>query len=82
MTQHIQDIFNKSTMSFPPFIGSCLRICYEVNDIEIDPNTIRKACNLSSTESLGIILIERQLLRTSTERGTSTFSIFLQKMMN
>ncbi|CAG8489558.1 14379_t:CDS:10 [Funneliformis mosseae] len=68
IAQHIQDIFSKSTMNFPPFIGSCLRICYEVGDIEIEPNTIRKACNLSSTESLGIILIERQLLYTSTER--------------
>ncbi|CAI2170936.1 4833_t:CDS:10 [Funneliformis geosporum] len=68
IAQHIQDIFGKSTMNFPPFIGSCLRICYEVGDIEIDPNTIRKACNLSSTESLGIILIERQLLYTSIGR--------------
>ncbi|RGB41839.1 hypothetical protein C1646_738849 [Rhizophagus diaphanus] len=68
MGQHIQNIFSKTTMNFPPFIGSCLRICYEINDIEIDPNMIRKACNLSSTESLGIILIERQLLHTSSER--------------
>ncbi|GES81504.1 DNA-dependent protein kinase catalytic subunit [Rhizophagus clarus] len=68
MGQHIQNIFSKTTMNFPPFIGSCLRICYEANDIEIDPNMIRKACNLSSTESLGIILIERQLLNTSIER--------------
>jgi len=69
MIQHIRDMFSKSTMNFPPFIGSCLRICYEINDIEIDSNTIRKVCNLSSTESLGIILIERQLLHTPIERG-------------
>lgn len=76
MGQHIQNIFSKTTMNFPPFIGSCLRICYEINDIEIDPNMIRKACNLSSTESLGIILIERQLLHTSSERGKLVFFLF------
>ncbi|CAG8455683.1 16904_t:CDS:10, partial [Cetraspora pellucida] len=69
MSQNFQTIFNATTSYFPPLISSCLRICYEIPDIKIDPFAIRKASEISSTESMGIGLIEQHLTRITTQRG-------------
>ncbi|CAG8836906.1 40680_t:CDS:2, partial [Gigaspora margarita] len=49
-------------------IISCLRICYEIPDLKIDPSAIRKASEISSTESMVITLIERYLIMFPTQR--------------
>ncbi|CAG8470552.1 4251_t:CDS:10, partial [Scutellospora calospora] len=68
MSQHIQSIFNATTSYFPPLISSCLRICYEIPDIKLDPLSIRKASEISSTESMGIRLIEQYLIQIPKQR--------------
>ncbi|CAG8674821.1 9711_t:CDS:10, partial [Gigaspora margarita] len=68
MSQHIQTIFNATTSYFPLLISSCLRICYEIPDIKIDPLAIWKASEISSTESMGIMLIEQYLTLFPTQR--------------
>ncbi|CAG8725954.1 12134_t:CDS:2, partial [Dentiscutata heterogama] len=70
MSQHIKTIFNATTSYFPPLISSCLRICYEIPDLKIDPSAIRKASEISSTESMGITLIEQYLTLLPTQRGS------------
>ncbi|CAG8447289.1 28742_t:CDS:10 [Dentiscutata erythropus] len=68
MSQHIKTIFNTTTSYFPPLISSCLRICYEIPDLKINPSAIRKASEISSTESMGITLIEQYLTLLPPQR--------------
>ncbi|KAF0479011.1 DNA-dependent protein kinase catalytic subunit [Gigaspora margarita] len=77
MSQHIQTISNATTSHFPPLISSCLRICYEIPDIKIDPLAIRKTGEISSTEeSMGITLIEQYLTLFPTQRGSKKNSYY------
>ncbi|CAG8461030.1 2617_t:CDS:10, partial [Racocetra fulgida] len=82
MSQNIQTIFNATTSYFPPLISSCLRICYEIHDIKIDPLAIRRASEMSSTESMGIGLIEQHLTRITIQRGdyASACEFYLQAL--
>nr|CAG8448912.1 4810_t:CDS:10 [Entrophospora candida] len=63
LENNIKNIFSHTNKYFPPFIGSIFRICYEITEIYLDPSVIRKASEMSSTESLGMFLIERQLMK-------------------
>lgn len=50
----------QSIDSFPPAIGSFLRICYDLEDNQLESTLINSICEKSYNQHIGIALLEKQ----------------------
>lgn len=65
----IQRNLEKSTLYFPPVIGSFLRICFELDGGNIDSAVIKSVSDKSYSHHIGIALLEKQLEKGEEYRG-------------
>ncbi|GAB5585937.1 hypothetical protein Unana1_00837 [Umbelopsis nana] len=67
--QLLHQVLQKTTLNYPPAIGSFLRIFYEMEGLELSPALIMSVAQASFNEQTGISLLEKQLqVQSSPER--------------
>lgn len=70
MSSLVQSNIYQSVDGFPPVIGSFLRICYDLDDNQLDSTVINKLCEKSYNQHIGIALLEKQrILGIATVHG-------------
>ncbi|KAI8145657.1 hypothetical protein BJV82DRAFT_554475 [Fennellomyces sp. T-0311] len=62
ITKILQENLEKSTIYFPPAIGSFLRICYDLGGSFVPSQVINTVSQRSNNQSLGIALLEKQII--------------------